>query len=272
MAPPGELNLLKEPQLKDKDKETYNGYITTSVASVDRPQFTSWTLLNGKVRVGPVESGSGFILLCLLWLVFASVPEGVLHGFCTVVQRIFTIFLPLVCLVCVFYWAELLIHKYCKSQISYVVFPVCLLGELCTQVILGGSDFLRTTFLFTLVMAGLVTVVFSKLKILPTSIALLLLTTARMSCWITLRDIPSFLRPFLAYFSAFSGLILSRNIQACFSATPGEAIQSKAPLIRRRTSSVSSTSSLNSRRRPSLPALGTQPKVRQTIWIRRSFP
>lgn len=260
MAPPGELNLLKDPQLKDKDKETYNGYITTSVASVDRPQFTSWTLLNGKVKIGPVESGSGFIILCLLWLVFASVPEGVLHGVCTVVQRIFTIFLPLVCLVCVFYWAELLIHKYCKSQISYVVFPVCLLGELCTQVILGGSDFLRTTFLFTLVMAGLVTVVFSKLKILPTSIALLLLTTARMSCWITLRDIPSFLRPFLAYFSAFSGLILSRNIQACFSATAGEAIQSKAPIIRRRTSSVSSTSSLNSRRRPSLPALGTQPK------------
>lgn len=260
MAPPGELNLLKEPQLKDKDKESYNGYITTTVASLDRPQFTSWTLLNGKVRIGPVESGSGFILLCLLWLVFASVPEGVLHGFCTVVQRIFTIFLPLVCLICVFYWAELLIHKYCKSQISYVVFPVCLLGELCTQVILGGSDFLRTTFLFTLVMAGLVTVVFSKLKILPTSIALLLLTTARMSCWITLRDIPSFLRPFLAYFSAFSGLILSRNIQAWFSPSPGEVIQSKAPIIRRRTSSVSSTSSLNSRRRTSLPALGIQTK------------
>lgn len=260
MAPPGELNLLKEPQHKDKEKENYNGYITTSVASVDKPQFTSWTFLNGKVRIGPVESGNGFILLCLLWLVFASVPEGRLHGICSVVQRIFTVFLPLVCLVCVFYWAELLIHKYCKSQLSYAVFPVCLLGELCTQVILGGSDFLRTTFLFTLVMAGLVTVVFSKLKVLPTSIALLLLTTARMSCWITLRDIPSFLRPFLAYFSAFSGLILSRNIQACFTATSVESIQSKAPLIRRRTSSVSSTSSLNSRRRPSLPALGTQPK------------
>ncbi|XP_074613483.1 cGMP-inhibited 3',5'-cyclic phosphodiesterase 3A-like [Acropora palmata] len=260
MAPPGELNLLKEPQRKDKEKESYNGYITTSVASVDRPQFTSWTFLNGKVRIGPVESGNGFILLCLLWLVFASVPEGTLHGICSVVQRIFTIFLPLVCLICVFYWAELLIHKHCKSQLSYAVFPVCLLGELCTQIILGGSDFLRTTFLFTLVMAGLVTVVFSKLKILPTSIALLLLTTARMSCWITLRDIPSFLRPFLAYFSAFSGLILSRNIQACFTASPVELIQSKAPLTRRRTSSVSSTSSLNSRRRPSLPALGTQPK------------
>ncbi|KAJ7391646.1 hypothetical protein OS493_017343 [Desmophyllum pertusum] len=50
MAPPGELNLLKEPQLKDKDKESYNGYITTTVASLDRPPFTSWTLLNGKVR------------------------------------------------------------------------------------------------------------------------------------------------------------------------------------------------------------------------------
>ena len=37
MAPPGELNLLKEPQLKDKDKESYNGYITTTVASLDRP-------------------------------------------------------------------------------------------------------------------------------------------------------------------------------------------------------------------------------------------
>ena len=263
MAPPGELNLRKESQLKDKEKESYNGYITTSVASLDKPHFASWTLLNGRVKIGPVESGSGFILLCIFWLVFASVPESILHGFCSILQRIFTIFLPLVCLVCVFYWAELLIHKYCKSQVSFVVFPICLIGELCTQAILGGSDFLRTTFLFTLVLASLVTVVFSRLKFLPTSIALLLLTTARISCWITLRDIPSFLRPFLAYFSAFSGLILSRNVQACFSSTPGEAIQSKAPLIRRRrTSSVSSTSSLNSRRRTSLPALGIQTKVR----------
>lgn len=265
MARSVDVNLRKEAVLKDKEKEAYNGYITTTIPSLDKSSLTSsWSFVNGsKLRLGPVESGTGFICLCVFWLVFASVPENILEGLCCLVQQAVIVFLPLLCLVCVFYWVELLIQKYCKTCVSYVVFPVCLLGELCTQLVLDGSDFLRTTFLFVLILAGLVMLVFPKVKLVPTCTVLVLLTFARISCWISLGEVPSFLRPFLAYFSAFSGLILSRNVQSWSAASPLE-VEGKAPMLRRRTSSVSSTSSLrSSQRRTSLPALGIQNKVRK---------
>ena len=257
--------LRREVVLKDKEKEAYNGYITTAIPSLDRANFTPWNLLSGyKLRFGPVELGTGFIVLCVFWLLFASIPDSLLEGFCAVLQRIATAFLPLLCLVCVFFWVELLVQKYCKTCVSYVVFPVCFIGEVCTQLILDSTDFLRTTFLFVLILAGLVLVVLSKLKFVPTCTAMVLLTLARISSWLSLGELPSFLRPFLAYLSAFGGLILSRNVQSWCSTSPQE-IESKIPMLRRRTSSVSSTSSLrSSQRRTSLPALGgIQNKVRE---------
>lgn len=127
----GEFNFFKEFQYKDKEKENYNGYIMILVVLVDKLQFIFWIFLNGKVRIGLVEFGNGFILLCLFWFVFVLVLEGRFYGICFVVQWIFIVFLLFVCLVCVFYWVEFLIYKYCKSQFFYVVFFVCLLGEFC---------------------------------------------------------------------------------------------------------------------------------------------
>ena len=263
MAPPGDRLVWKDSVMKEKEKEPYNGYITTIVQPLDKPQYGSWTFFNGKLRIGPVESGSGFIFLCVSWLLFASIPETIMNVLCVLMQRIVILFLPLMCLICVFYWVELLVQKYCKIEVSFSVFPICVVGEICTQSLVDSSDFLRTTGLFSVILAASGAVIFSKFKLLPSSLVLLLLWTARISCWFTLQSLPASLRPYLAYFSAFSGLVLSRHIEECVAQTPSE-IECKAPVIRRRrTSFVSSSSSLNSRaRRTSLPALGVQAKVR----------
>lgn len=275
MAPPGDRLLWKEPMIREKEKEPYNGYITTTVQSLDKPQYGSWTFFNGKLRVGPIESGSGFIFLCVLWLIFASIPETVMHVLCALTQRIVIVLLPLMCLVCVFYWVELLVQKYCEMEVSFSVFPICVAGEVCTQSLLDASDFLRTTSLFSMLIIASGAVIFSKFKLLPSSLVLLLMWISRISCWFTLQSLPASLRPYLAYVSAFSGVVLSRHIQECVAQTPSE-IECKTPVIRRRrTSSVSSSSSLNSRaRRTSLPALGVQAKVSLPILFYRycSFP
>lgn len=263
MARLTDFSFRRDSLLRDKEREPYNGYITATVPSIDRAPVVQWTFLNGKLKFGPVESGAGFIILCFSWLVFASIPERWVMVLCSLLQYLITTFLPLVCLVCVFYWAELLVQKYCNSRVSLVIFPICAVGEFCTQVLFDGSDILRASFLFTLILAGLVTATLSRLKLIPATVVLLLLTIARMSCWITLHEIHAWFRPFLAYFSAFTGLVLSRNVQGFFAQGPTE-VESKVPIIRRtrRSSSVSSTSSHSSRRRTSLPALGIQSKVR----------
>ena len=264
MARLSDIGFRRDSVLRDKEREPYNGYITATVPSIDRTAVVPWTFLNGKLKIGPVESGGGFIILCLLWLIFASVPEKWVMVLCSLLQSLIITFLPLICLVCVFYWAELLIQKYCNSRVSLVIFPICGVGEFCTQVLFDGSDILRGSFLFTLLLAGLVTATFARLKLIPASVVLMLLTAARISCWVTLYEIHSWFRPFLAYLSAFAGLLLSRNVQDFFAQVPVE-VESKVPIIRsrpRRSSSVSSTSSLgSSRRRTSLPALGIQNRV-----------
>lgn len=275
MAPPGDRLIWKDPIIREKEKEPYNGYITTTVQSLDKPQYGSWTFFNGKLRVGPIESGSGFILLCVLWLIFASIPETVMHVLCALTQRIIIVLLPVMCLVCVFYWVELLVQKYCEMEVSFSVFPICVVGEVCTQSLLDASDFLRTTSLFSVLLIASGAVIFSKFKLVPSSLVLLLMWISRISCWLTLQPVPASLRPYLAYISAFSGVVLSRHIQECVAQTPTE-IECKTPMIRRRrTSSVSSSSSLNSRaRRTSLPALGLQTKVCVPFLVNKccSFP
>lgn len=268
MARLPDLGFRRDSVLRDKEREPYNGYITATVPSIDRTNVVPWTFFNGKLKFGPVESGGGFIVLCFVWLIFASVPEKWIMVLCSLLQSLITTFLPLVCLVCVFYWAELLIQKYCNSRVSLVIFPICAIGEFCTQVLFDGSDILRGSFLFTLLLAGLVTATFSRLNLIPATVVLVLLTLARFSCWITLYEVHGWFRPFLAYFAAFAGLVLSRNVQDFFAQGPAE-VESKVPMIRQRTrrsSSVSSTSSLSSsRRRTSLPALGIQSRVCKAV-------
>ena len=260
-----------------KTNNAANGYATMLLQTLE----TRSDKVDGNLRLRSPYQGwlrlsqrdLGILLLSgiLCGLIFATIPENILLGSCSLLKVISRISLPGLTTASLFYWCSATVQKYLDSKASLWIMPVFLLTEILVQILkYFYTDSNRVTTYVSLV----VVIIMSVLYVLPESrgegtyiFAVCLLFTNVFDRSIA-GESHGLLRCILINLAAFAGEFLTRLVILPSADKPSE-IEAKSSFAASKTSfktrRSSSASSTNSRRRTSLPVLNYQAKVNDNV-------
>lgn len=257
-----------------KANNAANGYATTLLQTLETRSDKSdcgtriKSPYQGSIKLSQRELGVLLLIGILCGLIFATIPENILLGSCSLLKVTSRILLPALTTASLFYWCSITVQKYLDSRAALWIMPVFLLTEFLVQIFrYFYIDANRITTYVSLV----VVIILPVLYVLPDTqgegtyiFAICLLVTNVFDKSIA-GDSHGLVRYICINFAAFAGDFLTRLIILPLASKPSE-IEAKASLAagrsalkNRRSSSASST---NSRRRTSLPVLNFQAKVR----------
>ncbi len=223
----------------------------------------------GLLKLSQRELGVLLLSCILCGLIFATIPENILLGSCSLLKVISRIMLPGLTTASLFYWCSVTVQKYLDSKASPWIMPVFLLTEILVQILkYFYTDSSRITTYISLV----VVIILSVLYLLPESrgegtyiFAVCLMCTNVFDKSIA-GEGHGLLRYVFINLAAFAGDFLTRLVILPSADKPSE-IEAKASLAASKTTfknrRSSSASSTNSRRRTSLPVLNFQAKVKR---------
>ena len=223
----------------------------------------------GYLKLSQRELGVLLLSGILCGLIFATIPENILLGSCSLLKVISRISLPGLTTASLFYWCSVTVQKYLDSKASLWIMPVFLLTEILSQILkYFYTDSNRITTYVSLV----VVIIISVLYVLPESrgegtyiFAVCLMLTNVFDKSIA-GESHGILRCVFINLAAFAGDFLTRLVILPSADKPSEIeakssfAASKTTFKTRRSSSASST-----KRRTSLPVLNYQAKVKDNL-------
>ncbi|CAB4003008.1 Hypothetical predicted protein, partial [Paramuricea clavata] len=255
-----------------KSNNAANGYATMLLQTLESRSEKSdcdihiKSVYQGCIKLSQRELGVILLSGILCGLIFATIPENILLGSCSLLKVSSRVLLPGLTTASLFYWCSITVQKYLDSKASLWIMPVFLLTELLVQVLrYFYADSSRITTYISLV----VVIIFSVLYVFPESqgegsyiFAVCLLITNIFDKSIA-GESHGLLRYIFINLAAFAGDFLTRLVILPSTEKPSEIeakaslAASKSALKNRRTSN---TASNTSRRRTSLPVLNFQAK------------
>lgn len=224
------------------DVSENNGYIRALVSPLEYGTYTpylNWLGLKG-FKLSPTELGilSSCIVMVSSLLIY-------LVDFPWLIQRLLGVIIPCFSILCAFYWLALFLRKSWSSSSVYILFLSCHIGEILSQIMFGG-DIFRPLQATTVLVVISICSLFSSLQTTHSALVIIFISIIRFISGCTLVDLPTVLRPYLAYFCGIFGCILAKSVESAFRHTFSTQFgnDGKIPVIRRRrTSSSSSTAS-----------------------------
>ncbi|XP_060084329.1 uncharacterized protein LOC132563606 [Ylistrum balloti] len=270
----------KNDSQKDDGETDNNGYIQILVKPLEQGHFNLMLNWFGIHNFSTQQVGAAYGIVILLGSVlFYQLVKCDLGSY---FQRLCGVLVPMFTIMCCFYWLSLYLRQSWNTTSVYFLFSSCFVGETIAQILIsnwfggtgnsppqdtgGGGEitsFSPTTqpFVVFIVLFSVCTAsVFSSLETIHSAVVITLVSFSRFLACSSLGDLPSSLRPYLAYICGLVGIIISKYMETILKPPINNFMthDGKISVIKRRRSSSSSAhafSAHRSARRTSLPAL-----------------
>ncbi|XP_078000078.1 cGMP-inhibited 3',5'-cyclic phosphodiesterase 3A-like [Glandiceps talaboti] len=240
---------------RDRDASENNGYVRALVSPLEHGYYNPYVRWLGLKSSNLSTSQLSAVLASLvmvpsIFVYIIDIPW--------LLQRLLGVTIPCFSVLSAFYWVALFLRKSWSSSSVYLFFLSCYVGEILAQIVFGG-DIFRPLQVTTVLAAISIASFFSSLQTTQSAFVIIFISLIRFISGSTLIDVPTALRPFIAYFCGILGCILAKSVESAFRQNFSNQFGSdgKIPVIRRRRTSSSSntTSHSHKTRRTSLPAL-----------------